>query len=111
METASAPPIMADLETIGCCFCRSKESSVHVREGQWTIVRCSNCGFCYTNPRPTMASLPRYYEESYFNDERHRLKFYNPDGSIRMESGEGYHNRIEDVESRVQARGRLLELG
>jgi len=58
-----------------------------------------------------MASLPRYYEESYFNDERHRLKFYNPDGSIRMESGEGYQNRIEDVEGRVSGRGKLLELG
>ncbi|MBI1191901.1 MAG: methyltransferase domain-containing protein [Bacteroidetes bacterium] len=111
MDPVAAQTTLADTETICCSFCQSKQSSVHVREGQWTIVRCSNCGFCYTNPRPTMASLPRYYEESYFNDERHRLKFYNPDGSIRMESGEGYHNRIEDVERRVSARGKVLELG
>lgn len=30
-----------------------------------TVVRCSDCEFIYTNPRPTLAALERYYTENY----------------------------------------------
>ena len=38
--------------------------------GEFTLVRCQNCGLLYINPRPTQAALVEYYtEESVQSDE------------------------------------------
>jgi 2-polyprenyl-3-methyl-5-hydroxy-6-metoxy-1,4-benzoquinol methylase len=76
----------------------------------WKIVRCERCDHTFTNPRPNLESLASYYTETYFQDERHRDKFYNLDGTLKLE-GDKYKNRIEDVENFCSERGNVLEIG
>jgi SAM-dependent methyltransferase len=99
-----------DTININCAFCNSSESTPYDKEGDWTIVKCNSCNFLYTNPRPTIESLPSFYEEEYFKDKRHVSKFYNPDGTIKQVQV-NYTNRIEDIEHFAGKRGRLLEIG
>lgn len=98
------------LQTINCSFCGSPDHSLHYQEDEWKVVKCSNCGFVYTNPQPTPEALPYYYTEDYFKDKRHKSKFYNEDGSQKIII-EDYSNRIIDIENNVNSRGRLLEIG
>ena len=97
-------------EIISCDFCHSDKYSIYEKINEWTIVKCDSCGFYYTNPRPTLESLPYYYTEDYFKDERHMSQFYNEDGSLKLDSI-NYTNRIMDAESYINHRGKLLELG
>ncbi len=101
---------MSKVVTVTCNFCGSGDYKEYDSEGQWHIVKCSSCGFIYTNPQPHPSTLHEYYSEDYFKDERHRSSFYNEDGSIR-ENEPIYINRIEDVESFITERGRILEIG
>lgn len=98
------------IETIPCNFCGSKENNVYDELENWKIVKCNNCGFTFTNPRPTLESLPQYYAEEYFKDERHRAKFYNEDSTVKV-INQDYTNRIQDVENYVPKRGSVLEIG
>ena len=43
-------------ETIACPCCGESESSLWVRENDFTAVKCAKCGLVYVNPRP-IASL------------------------------------------------------
>jgi len=99
-----------ELENIDCNFCNSSSSKEYDADGEWKIVECSNCGFCYTNPRPSLEALPTYYTEEYFKDKRFVNKFYNPDGSDR-EVIEEFTNRVEDVETFVEKRKSVLDIG
>ncbi len=97
-------------EDIVCDFCGSDNYSNYAAVDGWKIVKCTGCGFHYTNPRPLLTELPKFYSEAYFNDERHSKKFYNEDGSVKSVI-EDYSNRIETIENNVNSRGRLLEVG
>jgi SAM-dependent methyltransferase len=100
------------IETVDCCFCGSSEYSPYDSVDEWRIVKCNHCGFCFTNPRPTVESLPSFYDLRYFKDDDvARLGFFNEDGSPNLGQDIGYHHRIADLESRVDKRGSLLELG
>lgn len=97
-------------ENISCNFCGSSSSKIFDSVDGWDIVICNNCKFHYTNPRPILKELYKYYDESYFTDIRHSKKFYNEDGSVK-ESIENYDNRILNIENYVNSKGRLLEIG
>ena len=99
-----------EVREIACDFCGNDQSKPFDSDGGWKIVTCKNCGFHYTNPQPTPAALPFYYTEEYFKDKRHYSKFYNEDGSSKNQAEE-YTNRIQDAETFVHQRGRLLEIG
>jgi SAM-dependent methyltransferase len=100
------------LETVDCSFCGSPEYSLYDSVDEWRIVRCKRCGFYFTNPRPTIESLPSFYDMSYFRDDDEiRFGFFNQDGEPRSLSAHEYKQRIADIESYVEKRGCLLELG
>ncbi len=58
-----------ELEQAGCLFCSSRDATTIVtgeeeldgRRWQFHVVQCSDCGLSYTNPRPTSASIGRFY--------------------------------------------------
>ena len=60
-------------ETICCDLCESEQSRqivegrdlLHQTPGRWSVVRCEQCGLCYTNPRPDLESLGLVYPEDY----------------------------------------------
>ncbi|MFQ5787187.1 MAG: class I SAM-dependent methyltransferase [Thermodesulfobacteriota bacterium] len=97
------------VETVGCNFCESKEYTVHDALDGWTIVKCHQCGFFFTNPRPTADGLLSFYSEEYYKDERHCEKFFNnEDGSIKIDELE---YNVSIIESHFDNPGKLLEIG
>jgi 2-polyprenyl-3-methyl-5-hydroxy-6-metoxy-1,4-benzoquinol methylase len=101
----------ANLETVDCNFCGSSDYSLYDSVGEWRIVKCRHCGFCFTNPRPIPETLPSFYPLSYFKDEEKRPGLVKEDGSFKLAAEMDYRNRIVDIESHVQRRGSLLEIG
>lgn len=62
-----------DLETVPCALCGSDRHEVYLRQAKelyngldarFDVVRCRQCGFVYTNPRPTAASIGCFYPDS-----------------------------------------------
>lgn len=66
-------PIIA-LETVNCPLCGSNRTSPVVEspdrdaplpQPSFSVVRCHECGLCYTNPRPTPTDIGKFYYEDY----------------------------------------------
>lgn len=93
---------------IVCNFCNSNIYKTYSILENWKLVKCKKCGFIYTNPVPE--DMKPFYSEEYFLDERHRDKFYNNDGSIKIKEG-NYNNGIIAIENYFDKRGVLLEIG
>lgn len=93
-----------------CLFCGNTKFKHFDAVENWNIEKCCKCGYTFTNPRPTLEELPKFYDFNYFKDERHYKKFFNEDGSLRQDSDD-YYNRIKIIESNVAKRGKILELG
>jgi ubiquinone/menaquinone biosynthesis C-methylase UbiE len=51
----------SSLVHLPCRVCDKDSSDFLYQKGGWTIVRCRNCGFVYTNPIPTKRGLERFY--------------------------------------------------
>ncbi len=100
-----------DIEHVSCPLCSSTSHRFYDKLNNWNIVACNTCDLKFTNPRPTLESLPTYYSEEYFQDERHVGKFYDKEGGIKKADTSPYINRIQDVENFSKQRGKLLELG
>ncbi len=103
----------AQTETLQRCnFCHSTTFKFHDQIKDWTIVRCAACGFCFTNPRPTLESLPTFYTEDYFKDNYEtRFNFFHEDGAMKSSDELGFAARIADIEENLPKRGKLLEIG
>lgn len=103
----------AQTETLGKCnFCHSTAHKPYDKVGDWAIVQCVRCGFCFTNPRPTLESLPSFYTEDYFKDNYEtRFNFFHANGDMKTSQELGFENRITDIEENMPKRGKLLEIG
>lgn len=74
--------------------------------GNFTVVKCNNCGFVFTNPRPSQQELAQYYPDSagYFNPELETAPIENLDSlSKRNREIAGVPNFVPD--------GKLLDVG
>ncbi len=91
------------IEEVSCPICGKSNSKKFTKYNGWTIMRCQNCKTCYTNPRPTSEALPHYYNDKYFSGDRFLNPTYNPN-AIEW-------NKISDIESWIEKRGALLEIG
>ena len=45
------------LETIACCVCEGTDSTLWGEENGFQAVKCTQCGFVYVNPRPSMDDI------------------------------------------------------
>jgi 2-polyprenyl-3-methyl-5-hydroxy-6-metoxy-1,4-benzoquinol methylase len=74
-----------DLETVPCALCGSDRHDVYLSqarelynglEARFDVVRCRQCGFVFTNPRPTPATISCFYPDSarYYQPKASRLK-------------------------------------
>jgi len=77
-----------ELETVPCALCGSERYDVYLPRAKelyngldawFDVVRCRQCGFVFTNPRPTAASIGCFYPDS--------AKYYQPKAS-RLKSGQ-----------------------
>lgn len=86
-------------ESIACYNCGSNENSLRYSHDGWNVVNCNSCGFVFTNPRPTLESLPSYYDQNYFDSGR-----FNHTGQGKFPS------RLRDI-YRYKKSGSILEIG
>jgi hypothetical protein len=52
------------LEAVSCPACDGDEASLAFAKHDFSYQECGRCGSLYVSPRPTVAALRRYYEES-----------------------------------------------
>jgi 2-polyprenyl-3-methyl-5-hydroxy-6-metoxy-1,4-benzoquinol methylase len=73
-----------DLETVPCALCGVDSYDVYFPRAKelyngfdeyFDVVRCRECGFVYTNPRPTAASISCFYPDSaqYYQPKKSRV--------------------------------------
>ncbi len=83
------------MERVACDLCGSETSSpalsgpdrVSWLAGEFTLVRCRDCGLLYQNPRPTAKGIVRFYEGEYhpyipaIEDEPSAIRRWRPPNS------------------------------
>ncbi|HEX6977516.1 MAG TPA: class I SAM-dependent methyltransferase [Patescibacteria group bacterium] len=75
---------MTKWEKPSCNFCQSKDYKVFLdsvtsweHKEKFRLVRCSNCGLVYVNPRPTKKYIGQFYPtETYWNNKADPQKAY-----------------------------------
>lgn len=75
-----------NLENVNCDLCHSNEFTLVARQTDlihkstnefFNVVRCKNCGFNYTNPRPTFESISDFYIADYnFHKKNSPVKLF-----------------------------------
>lgn len=80
----SVSELKYDLETITCPLCGSDDYEIFFSRAKeryngldayFDVVRCLRCGFVYTNPRPTAATISCFYPDSaqYYQPKKSRI--------------------------------------
>src|SRR5947209_7895693 len=111
--TAPPTPGILDIrwEECACPLCGGRNAAPLVRApdfdpedtGLWfTVVRCLDCGLCFTNPRPDRASMARFYPADY---RPHRLP------ETGAPAGPGALPGRREAPASAPGRGRLLDFG
>jgi SAM-dependent methyltransferase len=78
-ENARLGKVTEDMESIPCDLCGGASASFVTRQKDvfhrttdeyFSIVRCEQCGLCFTNPRPPVQEMARHYPADYSFHER-----------------------------------------
>ncbi|MBU0567594.1 class I SAM-dependent methyltransferase [bacterium] len=74
-------------------------------EGEFRVVKCTNCGLIYLNPQPEPEELSRHYPENY--------EPYNPKENpiVRWVKKEIVKSDIRRIHKLIGERGEILEIG
>jgi SAM-dependent methyltransferase len=84
------------MEKIKCNHCGSlkykqfqKSSDVFTKE-EFDLVKCSNCGLVYLNPRPALGQIGKYYpDKEYFLDSKRCVYAYDHEQAYRTKTRAG----------------------
>ena len=91
------------MEEVNCPICEASGGEPLHLEGSFRMVRCPSCQFIFLNPRPTMDSLLRFYQE------------YLPEEGPSIESWEKMmrpvFHRAANLLKQYGREGRLLDVG
>jgi len=92
-----------EMEKVDCPICKGSRGNPLHLEGSFEMVRCPSCQFIFLNPRPTMDSLLRFYQE------------YLPEEESSIEAWEKmmkpvFHRAADRLEQ-YRRSGRLLDVG
>jgi SAM-dependent methyltransferase len=112
-------PVASDFEYVSCCNCGSDNADIYADhledwlcglDGQFTLVKCRQCGLIRQNPRPGPRIIERYYPEQYkpFADTRFDPSLLSSLQKWTIEYG--LRRRVRTV-ARHQPTGRLLDVG
>jgi len=107
---------MIEFENVSCGLCGSSKYVNHLcrgdlslfLEGKFQLVRCSECGLVYLNPRPAQASMAEIYPDHY--DQYTPTLKDEPSPIKRWERIYGLRKRIKPIIGRRKT-GRLLDVG
>ena len=98
-----------ELIHVNCNFCNSKKYRYYDEWDGFTIVKCTNCGYCYTNPRPAPEQLKDFYNAEYFKDQRFGNGYFSDSGQLITPPVPVAS--IQMIEHYLERRGRILEIG
>ena len=113
----SAAELPIDWEETACPLCDSRASApmLEARDPNlapggplFAVVRCKECGFCYTNPRPSESSIGRFYPPDY---EPHAQPSSARPRRFRWRRRLTNVNSLERRVLALRKPGRLLDLG
>jgi 2-polyprenyl-3-methyl-5-hydroxy-6-metoxy-1,4-benzoquinol methylase len=91
-----------------CILCRSTERTLLIRQGEWTVYKCENCGLGLLDPRPDPMERIRLYQDGYFQSHYDRgLKVDSPEMKRRL-SQETHRLKFF---RKIKKRGRILDVG
>ena len=82
----AATALKYDLESAPCALCGSEIYDVYLPRAKelyngldawFDVVRCRQCGFVFTNPRPTATTIGCFYPDSaqYYQPKANRLSY------------------------------------
>lgn len=112
---SSAKPLI-EWEEADCPLCGSRRWKVLMQapdcisggSGLWfAVVRCQECGLCFTNPRPTLATMASFYPSGY---HPHRVSHERSIGKSWLGRNRNWAARERYVLS-WHGQGRLLDFG
>jgi SAM-dependent methyltransferase len=75
------------LEEAACPLCSGRSSTLEIEAADFNdasgarcyrVVRCAGCGLCFTNPRPTVETIPLAYPADYGPHQSHRSSGHVP---------------------------------
>lgn len=101
------------MEETLCLLCNSGKSRkvfegidyLHGFSGKFKIVKCSSCGFIYTNPRPNKKDILNYYPNNYkpHLDSSRRVV------TVKNLKKKWYYNGSKDIPNLIP--GKILDIG
>jgi len=115
------PPEDLKTTTTNCLICGSgaKEEIAKAKDYdagydiEWRVARCLNCGFVFTDPRPTMECMLKYfYPQDYVCYQMDRLPFLSRT-STQMQWDKGMAIMLEEIKKLLSNpnEGTILDVG
>jgi len=115
------PPKDLEIESVNCLICgsASKQQVAQAKDYDagydidWQVVKCLNCGFVFTDPRPTMACMLKYfYPDDYVCYQMDDLRALSR-VSTQMQWDKGMAMLLEETQRLLDnpKRGRILDVG
>ncbi len=101
------------LVDVACAVCGTSDTepvlvagdNEHDLSGSFSVVRCRRCAHAYTNPRPTIESIPDLYPDTY-------SAFSTPKRQSRLSTAKSWYAYLVQFGSLPRTgHGRMLEVG
>jgi len=91
------------MEKVDCPICKGSRGTPFHLEGSFEMVRCPSCQFIFLNPRPTLDSLLRFYQE-YLPEEESSIEAWE-------KMMEPVFRRAANLLEHYGKNGKLLDVG
>jgi SAM-dependent methyltransferase len=117
LEAETQDPIVT-VERVDCAVCGADDASMYhprmyaLADHFFDLVRCNVCGLVYINPRPSPATYRWLYDTpDYYNRDYNLGVETDSYFSRREELISEYSTILESLETEINTKGDLLELG
>lgn len=92
------------IEKVNCAVCGSNNSKIACLKDGFNIVRCTDCGLYYVNPRLKRKKL----SELYNNDEISPVDYYI---ETKKADEKTFRKRLKAIEKTLGRKGQILDIG
>lgn len=96
------------MEYIKCALCDNKEHDFYRKIDDYRLVKCSQCGLVYLNPRPTQREIDKEYSAEYHINKIIRKELKGVE-EIEEEINKNI-GRVEEIKH-LENKGKLLDIG
>jgi 2-polyprenyl-3-methyl-5-hydroxy-6-metoxy-1,4-benzoquinol methylase len=80
------------IQHYACGLCKKEQTRTLLKKQGFTIVRCTNCGFVYVDPRIADQQLPAIYQHNYFTNRNYGYEGYEQEKKLRIKNFERWLN-------------------